>query len=171
ASMRQGTASAKTKGNIRGGGRKPWKQKGTGRARAGSNRSPLWRGGGTTFGPTPRSYRYSLPKKKSRKALFSALSSKVQENKLVVLEEWVLSEVKTRSMVHLLDRLDLAGIILIAVFQVEDDFDRVTRNIPKVKVVNIRNLSVYDLLRSETLLMSQRDILRLTEVWGSHESS
>lgn len=171
ASMRQGSASTKTRGLIRGGGRKPWRQKGTGRARAGSNRSPLWRGGGTAFGPIPHSYAYSLPKKKSRKALFSALSSKVNEGKLVVLEEWSLAEIKTRWMQRLLDRLQLKGIILIAVSQVEEDFDRITRNIPSVRVLDLRSLNVYDLVCAETLLMSQRDIARLSEVWGDHEST
>ncbi len=171
ASMRQGNASTKTKGLVRGGGKKPWRQKGTGRARAGSNRSPIWRGGGTIFGPSPRSYSYSMPKKKARKALYAALSSKVHEQKLVVIEEWAFSEVKTRSMVHLLDRLQLGGIILIAVSQIEDDFGRVTRNLPNVNVVEIRNLNVYALMRADTLMVSQRDIARLTEVWGNHESA
>jgi len=171
ACMRQGNAATKTKGFVSGGGKKPWRQKGTGRARAGSNRSPIWRGGGTVFGPSPRSYRYSMPKKKARKALFAALSEKVQEQKLVVIEEWAFTEVKTRSMVHLLDRLHLKGNILIAVSQIEDDFARVTRNLPNVTVVQIRNLNVYGLLRAGTLVISQRDVARLTEVWGNHESA
>ncbi|MFQ5596645.1 MAG: 50S ribosomal protein L4 [Nitrospiria bacterium] len=171
ASRRQGTASTKSKGFVRGGGKKPWRQKGTGRARAGSNRSPLWKGGGTVFGPTPRSYAYSMPKKKSRKALYAALSATVQEGRLVVLEEWRFSDVKTRSIVHLLDRLHLGGIVLIAVSQLEEDFERMTRNIRNVKVVEIRNLNVYDLVRSDTLLISERDIARLCEVWGGIRES
>lgn len=166
ASMRQGTASTKTKGLVRGGGKKPWRQKGTGRARAGSTRSPIWRGGGTTFGPRPRSYAYSIPKKKARKALFSALSSKVVEETLVVLEEWNFSEVKTRSMVHLIERLALSGRVLIAVSQKDDDLTRMCRNIPTVKLIEIRNLDVYSLLINETLLVTQRDIARLVETWG-----
>ncbi len=166
ASMRQGTAATKTKGFVRGGGKKPWRQKGTGRARAGSNRSPLWRGGGTTFGPTPRSYAYSMPKKKARKALYSALSSVVSEGQLVVLEEWAISETKTRSMAHLLQTLELKKNVLIAVSQIEEDFDRVTRNLPYVTVVELRHLNVYGLIRAEKLLISQRDVVRLAEVWG-----
>lgn len=166
ASMRQGTAATKTKGFVRGGGKKPWRQKGTGRARAGSSRSPIWRGGGTVFGPTPRSYAYSIPKKKARKALYSALSSVVNEGQLVVLEEWAISETKTRSMAHLLQKLQLQKNVLIAVSQLEDEFDRVTRNLPYVTVVELRHLNVYGLIRAEKLLISQRDVLRLSEVWG-----
>ncbi|NOY85582.1 MAG: 50S ribosomal protein L4 [Nitrospirae bacterium] len=166
ASMRQGTAATKTKGNVRGGGKKPWRQKGTGRARAGSTRSPIWRGGGTTFGPSPRSYAYSIPKKKARKALFSALSSKVAEGALVVLEEWNFSEVKTRAMIRLMDKLALSGRILIAVSQKEDDLVRMSGNIPNLKLIEIRNLDVYSLLLNETLLITQRDLARLVEVWG-----
>ncbi len=166
ASMRQGTASTKTKGLVRGGGKKPWRQKGTGRARAGSSRSPIWRGGGTTFGPTPRSYAYSMPKKKVRKALYSALSSKVKENGLVVLEEWAFSEPKTKSMVNLLQKLELSGRVLIAVSQVSEDMKRMTNNLPLVKLVEIRNLDVYSLVLYEKLLITQRDVSRLVEVWG-----
>lgn len=166
ACMRQGTASTKTKGLVRGGGRKPWRQKGTGRARAGSTRSPIWRGGGIVFGPSPRSYAYSIPKKKARKALYSALSSKVVEKSLVVLEEWNFSDAKTRSMVHLMDRLGLSGRVLIAVSQKDDDLTRMSRNIPNIKLVEIRNLDVYSLLLNETLLLTQRDVARLVETWG-----
>lgn len=166
ACMRQGTAATKTKGLVRGGGRKPWRQKGTGRARAGSIRSPIWRGGGTVFGPSPRSYAYSIPKKKARKALYSALSSKVVESSLVVLEEWNFSDAKTRSMVHLMDRLGLSGRVLIAVSQKDDDLTRMSRNIPNIKLVEIRNLDVYSLLLNETLLLTQRDVARLVETWG-----
>lgn len=166
ASMRQGTASTKTKGFVSGGGKKPWRQKGTGRARAGSSRSPIWRGGGTVFGPIPRSYAYSMPKKKARKALYSALSSKVEKQSLVVLEEWTFPEVKTRSMVHLLERLDLSGSVLIAVSQKEEGLTRMVRNLPNVKLLEIRNLDVYSLMLTESLLMTERDIARLVEVWG-----
>lgn len=171
ASRRQGTAATKTKGLIRGGGKKPWKQKGTGRARAGSNRSPLWRGGGTVFGPTPRSYAYSMPKKKARAALFSALASKVQEEGLIVLEEFAFTEIKTRSMALLLKKLELAGRILVVTSQKQDDLNRMIRNLPSVHVVEVRQLNVYDLIMADTLLTTQRDIARLVEVWGTHESA
>lgn len=171
ASMRQGTASTKTKGFVSGGGKKPWKQKGTGRARAGSNRSPIWRGGGTTFGPLPRSYQYDIPKKKSRKALFSALSSKVQEGKLVVLEDLEVSEPKTKTMVNLLGRLGLEGKVLLVVSQIQENLDRSARNLPLVKVLEVRQLNVYDLLLADTVVITRRDVARLVEVWGNHESA
>jgi large subunit ribosomal protein L4 len=171
ASMRQGTASTKTKGFVSGGGKKPWKQKGTGRARAGSNRSPIWRGGGTTFGPMPRSYQYDIPKKKSRKALYSALSSKVQEGKLVVLEDLEIAEPKTKTMVNLLGRLGLTGKILLVVSQIQENLDRAARNLPLVKILEVRQLNVYDLLLADTVVITRRDIARLVEVWGNHESA
>ena len=165
ASMRQGSAATKTKGFVRGGGKKPWRQKGTGRARAGSRRSPLWRGGGTIFGPEPRSYAYSVPKKKARLALFMALSSKVKEGKLVVLEEMTLGETKTRSMAYLLNKLQLEGNILILVMQKTEELDRVSRNLPKVNLLEVRRINVYDLLCADTLLTTRRDLERLSEVW------
>jgi len=165
ASMRQGTAQTKTKGFVRGGGKKPWAQKGTGRARAGSRRSPLWRGGGTIFGPISRGYAYSLPKKKARLALFMALSSKVQEGKLVVLEDLIFSEIKTRCMVHLFTRLQLQGKILVLVNQATDELDRMSRNLPDVDLIEVRRLNPYDLICAETVLTTQRDLERLEEVW------
>ncbi len=165
ASMRQGTAQTKTKGFVRGGGKKPWAQKGTGRARAGSRRSPIWRGGGTTFGPISRGYGYSLPKKKARLALFMALSSKVKEGKLVVLEDFVFGEVKTRSMVHLFTKLQLEGKILIVVNQATDELDRMSRNLPSVDLIEVRRLNPYDLICADTVLTTQRDLERLEEVW------
>jgi large subunit ribosomal protein L4 len=171
ASKRQGTAATKTRGLVSGGGKKPWKQKGTGRARAGSSRSPIWRGGGTTFGPVPRDYSYSSPKKKARAALFAALSSKVQEGRLVILEDLAFGEPKTKSMVHLIGKLHLEGKILLVVSQKEEMLDRVTRNLPSVKVLEVRQLNVYDLLLADTLLTTRRDIARLIEIWGTHESA
>lgn len=171
ASKRQGTAATKTRGLVSGGGKKPWKQKGTGRARAGSSRSPLWRGGGVTFGPLPRDYSYSIPKKKARAALFAALSSKVQEGRLIILEELAFAEAKTKSMVHLLGKLHLEGRILLVVSQKEETLDRITRNLPSVKVLEVRQLNVYDLLLADALLTTRRDIARLIEIWGNHESA
>ncbi len=165
ASMRQGTVGTKTKGFVSGGGKKPWQQKGTGRARAGSRRSPLWRGGGTIFGPTMRDYTYSIPKKKARLALFMALSSKVAEGKLVVLEELTLGEVKTRSMRYLLKKLQLEGKILIVVMQNTDELDRASRNLSHVDVLEVRRLNVQGLLSAETVLTTRRDLERLEEVW------
>jgi len=171
AAMRQGTASTKTKGFVSGGGKKPWKQKGTGRARAGSNRSPLWRGGGTIFGPMPRSYQYDIPKKKSRKALFAALSSKVQEGKLVILEDLEIAEPKTKTMANLLARLGLDGKVLLVASQIKENLDRAARNLPRVKMLEVRQLNVYDLLLADTVVITRRDVARLVEVWGNHESA
>ncbi|MFQ5544285.1 MAG: 50S ribosomal protein L4 [Nitrospiria bacterium] len=170
ASARLGLAATKEKGLVRGGGKKPWRQKGTGRARAGSSRSPLWRGGGTVFGPSPRSYRYSMPKKKIRKALLGALSSKVHSGSLVVLDEWVFPESKTRSMVHLIKTLNIDGQILIVTAQKEDLLDRVSRNIRNIKIVEVRSLDVYGVLRSDVIVMTKREISRLVEMWGKNES-
>jgi len=166
ASFRQGTASTKTKGLVRGGGKKPWRQKGTGRARAGSSRSPLWRGGGTVFGPSPRSYSYSFPKKKTRKALFSALSSMLEEGAIFILEEWGFSEKKTRGMARLLKALQLDGRVLIVVSQKEEGLVRISRNIPNVKLMDVRQMDVYSLLCADRLLMVQRDLVRLVEILG-----
>ncbi len=165
ASMRQGTAQTKTKGFVSGGGKKPWAQKGTGRARAGSKRSPIFRGGGTIFGPVSRGYGYSVPKKKARLALFMALSSKVKEGKLVVLEDLALGETKTRSMVHLLTKLQLQGRIMILVTHATYELDRVSRNLPKVDLLEVCRLNPYDLICSDIVLTTQRDLERLEEVW------
>ncbi len=165
ACMRQGTAVTKTKGFVRGGGKKPWRQKGTGRARAGSRRSPLWRGGGTIFGPQMRSYAYSVSKKKARLALLMALSSKVAEGKLTVLEEMTLGEVKTRSMAYLLKKLQLEGNILILVVQKTEELDRASRNLPRVHLQEVQRMNLYDLLCADTLLTTRRDLERLSEVW------
>lgn len=165
ASVRQGTANTKERGFVRGGGKKPWRQKGTGRARAGSTRSPLWKGGGTTFGPHSRSYAYSVPKKKARLALCMALSSIVQEKRLVVLEEMTLGEVKTRSMVYLLNKIEVQGKVLILVVQKTDELDRASRNIPYVHILEMRRVNVSDLLRADVVLTTQRDLERFSEMW------
>ncbi len=172
ASMRQGTAATKTRGLVSGSGKKPWKQKGTGRARAGSIRSPLWRGGGIVFGPQPRSYAYHISKKKSHKALITALSAKAQEKEVLVLEDLELQEGKTKTMANILKRLGLQGKkVLIAVSQISDGLDRATRNISKVKLIEVRQLNVYDLLLSDVLVVTRRDVSRMGEVRGNHESA
>jgi large subunit ribosomal protein L4 len=165
ASIRQGTANTKERGFVRGGGRKPWKQKGTGRARAGSSRSPLWKGGGTTFGPHSRSYAYSVPKKKARLALCMALSSIVKEGRLIVLEEMTLGEVRSRSMACLLDKLQLKGNILILVVQKTDDLDRASRNLPYLHLLEMRRVNLNDLLRADVVLATARDLDRFSEMW------
>ena len=166
ASMRQGTASTKTRGFVSGGGKKPWKQKGTGRARAGSSRSPLWRGGATIFGPLPRKYNYSIPKKKARKALYSAISSKVADGQLVVLSEWGVTEPKTKQMVALLKTLGIERRVLIVMPEVDDLVIRAARNLQSVDLLDVSGLNVYDLLASDFLLTTQAGIERITAYWG-----
>ena len=166
ASQRQGTVATKTRGLVEGSGKKLWRQKGTGRARMGSRRSPIWKGGGTVFGPLPRSYAYSVPKKKARLALYMALSSKIQEGKLCILDEITLGEVKTRSMAYLLKQLQLTGKILILVMQKTEELDRASRNLPNVQLLDSRRVNLYDLLHADTILTTQRDLERLSEVWA-----
>jgi large subunit ribosomal protein L4 len=167
ASMRQGTAATKTKGLVSGGGKKPWKQKGTGRARAGSSRSPIWRGGGTTFGPVPRGYGYSMPKKAYRAALLSALSDKAQSGQILILEEWGLEEAKTKRMVELLKALQISGNILVVVPGPDEVLARATGNLPSVQLIEARQLNVYDLLWAGSLLTTRTGIEAVETHWGA----
>jgi len=171
ASRRQGTASTKTRGFVSGGGKKPWKQKGTGRARAGSSRSPLWRGGAVVFGPLPRDYAYSVPKKKARAALFSALSSKVQEGKVVVLDALAFPETKTKHMAALLSGLQLSGTVLVVTPESDEAIARVSRNLPNARVLEVSRLNVYDLLSAESLLMTRAGAEAITAYWGGRVGS
>ncbi len=159
--LRAGTASTKTKGFVRGGGKKPWRQKGTGRARAGSIRSPLWVGGGTIFGPQPRDYSYRLPKKARKQALLSALSAKNRDGKIIVLDKWELAEPKTKLMRKILDDLKVTS-VLIVLAQSDERVERSARNLPAVKVLRVEGLNVYDLLRHEHLILTEGS-LRLIE--------
>jgi large subunit ribosomal protein L4 len=158
---RAGTASTKTKGFVRGGGKKPWRQKGTGRARAGSTRSPLWVGGGTIFGPQTRDYSYRLPKKARRKALLSALSSKNQDGKIIVVDKLELAEPKTKVMQRVLEDLQIKN-ALIVIPQPDDKVERSARNLPTVKVLRVDGLNVYDLLHHEHLILTE-EALKLIE--------
>jgi large subunit ribosomal protein L4 len=158
---RAGTASTKTKGFVRGGGKKPWRQKGTGRARAGSSRSPLWVGGGTIFGPQPRDYSYRLPKKARKKALLSALSSKNQEGQLIVLDKLEFSEPKTKLMQKILEDLQVKN-ALVVLPQPDEKVERSARNLPTVKVLRVEGLNVYDLLHHEHLILTA-EALKLVE--------
>ncbi len=164
ASQRQGTHKVKGRAEVRGGGRKPWRQKGTGRARAGSIRSPIWVGGGTTFGPTPRSYSYKLPKKVRRLALKSALSSKVIANELIVLNELNFDEPKTKEMVKLLENLNVKGKVLV----VDKDYDDNTllslRNLTGVKFLTAEGINVYDILYYDQLIITKEAVERIEEV-------
>jgi large subunit ribosomal protein L4 len=154
ACRRAGTASTKTRGEVRGGGKKPWRQKGTGRARAGSSRSPVWKGGGTTFGPRPRDYSYTLPKKVRRLALKMALSSKVKAGQLVVLDDYPHNTPKTKDFVAVLRNFAIDKALFIAP-AANQALELSARNVPFVQVMLPAGLNVYDILRHEHLVMLQ----------------
>jgi large subunit ribosomal protein L4 len=155
ANQRRGTAHTKTRGEISGGGRKPWRQKGTGRARAGSNRSPIWRKGGTTFGPRNRDYSYKLPKQAKRNALKSALSMKFSDNRIMILDELEFNEPKTKLGAELMTALNLDSALFVDLHENKNLF-LAMRNIPKVKTVDYRYLNVYDVLNYKTLVFTSR---------------
>ncbi|WP_072469760.1 50S ribosomal protein L4 [Urinicoccus massiliensis] len=165
ANRRQGTQSAKTRAEVRGGGRKPWRQKGTGRARQGSIRSPQWRGGGVVFAPKPRDYSYTTPKKVRRLALRSVLTSKVQENELILVDALKLEEAKTKAMVQALKALKAAKKSLILVGEGNESVARAAKNIAGVKVLNIQNINVYDLLKYDSLILDQEALNKIQEVY------
>lgn len=152
ASRRSGTAATKNRADVRGGGAKPWKQKGTGRARAGSRRSPIWRGGGTMFGPMPRDYSFSIPKKVSSAALKAALSLKHKEGKLILLNDFPLEGFKTRQVVEVLKKFQVED-ALIVTDRKNPLLERSTRNIPGVQVLRCESLNVYDILNHEHLIL------------------
>jgi large subunit ribosomal protein L4 len=165
AGLRQGTASTKTRGLVSGTGKKPYKQKHTGRARAGSIRSPLWRHGGITFGPLPRDYRYTMPKKKAREAIRSALSAKVNAGDLLVVEELPDSEGKTNTLAKVLTMLGLTNKTLIVAGGDQERFRRAAANLASVTVVDPERVNVRDLLLHDVVLIARRDLVRLQEVW------
>ena len=159
---RAGTASTKTRGKVRGSGKKPWRQKGSGRARAGSVRSPIWVGGGTVFGPLPRDYSYRIPKKARRQAVLSALSLKRQEEKLVVVEPEDFSEIKTRLMAEAMAALGV-GKALFVIADRDEKIELSARNLPDVKVLRVDGLNVYDLLRFEHLVLTREALRKIEE--------
>ena len=162
ANQRRGTASTKTRSEVRGGGRKPWRQKGTGRARAGSIRSPLWRKGGVTFGPRPRDYYYNLPRKARRNALKSALAMKLAENQIFVLKALELKEPKTQEGVKLLKALKLDSALIVDNHQNKNLFLSL-RNIPKIKAVDYNLVNIYDVLNHKWLVFTQKAFDSLME--------
>jgi large subunit ribosomal protein L4 len=166
ANRRAGTAATKTKGLVSGGGVKPFKQKGTGRARAGSTRSPLWRHGGTVFGPMPRDYSYSMPKKEKRAALAAALSSKVGENRMVLLDKLELAEPRTKQMSDLLKTLGVAESALVLIAAENKNVALASRNMPNIKVLRMENINVYDLLKYRYLITTQDALTTMQEVYG-----
>ncbi|MCX7016900.1 MAG: 50S ribosomal protein L4 [Candidatus Sumerlaeota bacterium] len=164
--QRQGTAQTKTRAFVSGGGKKPWKQKGTGRARAGSTRSPLWRGGAIIFGPAPRSYRSKVNKKVRRAALCSVLTARAQEGAITVLDSLDLGESKTKQVDDLLVRLGLDGKVLIVAPEVNTNLILGARNLPGIEVVVPENLNVYNLLGHEQLVFSKASVERVTELFA-----
>ena len=162
ASRRAGTASTKEKGEVRGGGKKPWKQKGTGRARAGSIRSPLWPGGGTVFGPHPRDYSYRLPKSARQAALRSALAQKYREQRLTIVDRIELPELKTKHFVAFLAALEIADTALVVLDAADERIERAARNLKNVKVLRAEGLNVYDLLRYHQLIVTRAALDAIT---------
>jgi large subunit ribosomal protein L4 len=166
ANRRAGTASTKNKALVSGGGKKPWKQKGTGRARAGSSRSPLWRHGGTVFGPMPRDYSYAIPKKAKRAALVDALASKVADNRLILIDSLNLAEPKTKLVSTLLENLGIQENALVLIKAENKNLTMAARNIPSVKVLRMENINVYDLLKYAYLITTQDALNSMQEVYG-----
>ncbi len=163
---RQGSASTLRRGEVSGSGKKPWKQKHTGRARAGSIRSPIWRHGGSVFGPKPRSYAFAIPKKKYRAALQSALSAKMAAGSVMVLSALPLAAPKTRLLAKALSQLGLTSTTLIVVGAGHADLERAAANLADVKIVSPELLNVYDVLRYEKLVILERDVPRMQEIWA-----
>ncbi|HWR21692.1 MAG TPA: 50S ribosomal protein L4 [Verrucomicrobiae bacterium] len=167
ANRRQGTASTRTRSDVRGGGRKPWKQKGTGRARAGTRRSPLWRGGGTVFGPKPRSYGYAVPRQVRAAALRAALSEKVRSGQFMVLDGLSLEEPSTKAFMALLEKVGVAGRALIITERVQRDdaTSKSCRNLPYLTLLPPEGLNVYDVLRHDILIMTRNAVSVVEEAW------
>lgn len=164
ASLRQGTHKVKNRSEVSGGGRKPWRQKGTGRARQGSIRSPQWKGGGIVFGPTPRSYSFKLPKKVRRLAIKSALSSKVLDNDILVLDVLSLEGPKTKEMVNILNNLAVEKKALIVTADANENVMLSARNIPGVTVVSTEGLNVLDVLNHNKLIITKDAVAKVEEV-------
>ncbi len=167
ASERRGTHATKTRGLVRGSGRKPWRQKGTGRARVGEVRSPLWRTGGTVFGPQPRSYGYALPKKVSRGALRAAVAQRMQAGALVVVNELALAEMKTKLAVELLEGLGANGKTLLVDVKPNENLLRSVRNLPAITIVATQSLTARDVVDAQRLVVTKAAIERLQEVLES----
>ena len=165
ANSRQGTQSAKTRSEVSGGGRKPWRQKGTGHARQGSTRAPQWTGGGIVFAPKPRDYSFKMNKKEKRAALCSALSSKVAESQIIVLDEFKLDEIKTKKFVEVMNNLKASKALVV----LEGENKNVVlsgRNIPTVKVTATNEINTYDVLKYETLVVTKAAVEKLEEVYA-----
>ena len=170
ANNRQGTQKAKTRSEVSGGGRKPWRQKGTGHARQGSTRAPQWTGGGVVFAPVPRDYSFKMNKKEKRAALKSVLTSKVQENKFIVLDELKLAEVKTKEMKKVLDNLKVNNALVI----IGDDSENVAlsaRNIAGVQTASVNTINVFDMLKYNTIIATKTSVASIEEVYAKWQIS
>lgn len=163
---RQGTASTLRRGEVSGSGKKPWKQKHTGRARAGSLRSPVWRHGGTVFGPKPRSYALAMPKKKYRAAIQSVLSAKVAEGGVIVVSEFSIAEAKTKLLASALAQLGVVGNVLLVIADHNSHVVQAGKNLSNVTVLRPEELNVYDVLRCRSLVIPQNELDRVKEVWS-----
>ena len=165
ANNRQGTQKAKTRSEVRGGGRKPWRQKGTGHARQGSTRSPQWTGGGVVFAPVPRDYSFKINKKEKRAALKSVLTSRVLDNKLIVVDELKFDEIKTKKFQAVMDNLKVKKALVV----IADNDEKITmsaRNIPTVKTALVNSINVYDILKGDTLVLTKDAVAKIEEVYA-----
>ena len=165
ANKRQGTQKAKTRSEVSGGGRKPWRQKGTGHARQGSTRSPQWTGGGVVFAPTPRDYTIRLNKKEKRAALKSALTSRVLENKFIVLDELKLDEIKTKKFQNVLNNLKVNK-ALVVIGEDSENVAKSAKNIPAVKTAYVNTINVYDILKYNTVVATKAAVANIEEVYA-----
>lgn len=165
ANQRQGTQSTKTRSEVSGGGKKPFRQKGTGRARQGSTRAPHWIKGGIALGPKPRTYGYSLPKKIKRIAMKSALSSKVADNEILVLDKLEFNEIKTKKMIEVLDNLKVTEKTLIVLTEKNEFVEKSAKNIPNVKLTKVNTLNVYDILNCDKFIITQDAVAKVEEVY------
>ncbi|MCR5301430.1 MAG: 50S ribosomal protein L4 [Lachnospiraceae bacterium] len=165
ANNRQGTQKAKTRGEVRGGGKKPWRQKGTGHARQGSTRSPQWKGGGVVFAPVPRDYSFKLNRKEKRAALKSALTSRVQEDKFLVLDELKLDEIKTKKFAEVLDNLKVKKAVVVLA---DDDQNVIlsAKNIPDVITASINTINTYDIMKYSTVIATKDAVAKIEEVYA-----
>ena len=165
ANNRQGTQKAKTRSEVSGGGRKPWRQKGTGHARQGSTRAPQWTGGGVVFAPVPRDYSFKLNKKEKRAALKSALTSRVLENKLIVVDELKFDEIKTKKFAAIMNNLKVSK-ALVVLGENDEKVVMSARNIPAVKTAQVGTINVYDILKGDTLILTKDAVAKIEEVYA-----
>jgi large subunit ribosomal protein L4 len=166
ANMRHGTQSTLTRAEVSGGGRKPWRQKGTGHARQGSTRAPQWKGGGVVFAPTPRDYSFKMNKKEKQAAVRSALTDRVQQNKVIVLDQLAMSEYKTKEFVKVMENLKAAGKTLVVMADKDEKVVKSASNIPAVKTTLTSQINVYDLMNAQTVILTKDAVAKLEEVYA-----